>query len=148
MSEEIDTYKEEAGDGTTAIYSEIAVDHATRPRNVGPMQQHDGCATITGPCGDTMQIWLRVRKDTIIAAAFMTDGCASSIASGSMVTEMAKGKTASDALRISQENILDALGGLPEDSRHCALLASDTLKAALRDYAAFKNEPWKRNYRS
>ena len=127
-------------------YSETVIDHATNPRNVDDMEDANGFARITGPCGDTMEIWLKVRDDTVIKATFMTDGCGTTIAAGSMITELAKGKSVSQALRISQEDVLSALDGLPEESKHCALLAANTLKAAVKDYLAFKNEPWKRPY--
>ena len=128
-------------------YSETVIDHAMNPRNVGNMDAADGYASVTGPCGDTMDIWLNVKDDTIVKATFMTDGCGTTIAAGSMITELAKGKSVSQALRISQEDVLSALDGLPEESKHCALLAANTLKAAVKDYLAFKNEPWKRAYK-
>ena len=123
------------------------IGHGMKPRNVGVMQDADGFARVTGPCGDTMEIWLKVNGDTIINASFMTDGCGTSIASGSMVTEMTKSKRISDAQKTTQQDVLDALGGLPQESEHCALLAANTLKAAIRDYIAMKREPWKRAYR-
>ena len=83
----------------------------------------------------------------IIQASFYTDGCGASIASGSMVTEMAKGKNITEAQKIGQQNVLDTLGGLPDESEHCALLAANTLKEAVRDYIAMKREPWKKAYR-
>ncbi len=129
------------------IYSETVIDHNMNPRNTGGLDNADGYAKITGPCGDTMEIWLRVKHDIIRDAGFMTDGCSTAIATGSMVTEMAKGRAAGEAQRISQRDILDALGGLPEDNEHCALLASNTLKEAIRDYLAMKREPWKKVYR-
>jgi len=129
------------------VYSETAIDHAMDPRNVGDMENADGFAKVTGPCGDTMEVWLKVRDDIITEATFMTDGCGTSIASGSMVTEMAKEKSIIEARKISQQDILSALDGLPEESQHCALLAANTLKAAIRDYLAMKKEPWKRAYR-
>ena len=122
------------------IYSEIVIDHAMKPRNVGVMQDADGFARVTGPCGDTMEIWLKVNSDTIINASFMTDGCGTSIASGSMVTEMAKGKSMTDAQKISQQDVLDALGGLPDETEHCALLAVNTLKEAIRSYLIQSSE--------
>jgi nitrogen fixation NifU-like protein len=128
-------------------YSEIAIDHAMNPRNVGNMDNAGGFARITGPCGDTMEIWLKVRDATITESTFMTDGCGTTIAAGSMVTELAKGKTVIQAQKISQQDVLSALGGLPEESQHCALLAANTLREAVKDYLAFKNEPWKRAYR-
>ena len=128
------------------VYSETTIDHAMNPRNLGDMEDADGFARVTGPCGDTMAIWLRVKNGTIAEANFLTDGCGTSIASGSMATEMAKGKAVPQAQRISQQGVLSALGGLPEESKHCALLAANTLKAAIRDYLAMKKEPWKKTY--
>jgi nitrogen fixation NifU-like protein len=129
------------------IYSEAVIDHAMNPRNLGEMKEADGFARITGSCGDTMEIWIKVNADTIVKTSFMTDGCGTSIASGSMVTEMAKGKSIIEAQRTTQGDVLDALGGLPQESEHCALLAANTLKTAIRDYIAMKREPWKRAYR-
>ena len=129
------------------VYSEAVVEHTLNPRNIGSTDNADGYARITGPCGDTMEIWLRVKNDSILGATFMTDGCGTTIAAASMVTEIAKGKAISQALRIGQQDILKALGGLPEESQHCALLSANTLKEAVKDYLAFRNEPWKRAYK-
>jgi len=129
------------------VYSETVVDHAMNPRNVGNIENADAFATVTGPCGDTMDIWLKVKNDRILEAAFMTDGCGTTIAAGSMVTENAKGGNIIQAQKISQQDVLEALGGLPEESKHCALLAANTLKEAIKDYLEFKNEPWKRAYK-
>jgi nitrogen fixation NifU-like protein len=128
-------------------YSEATIDHAMNPRNIGHLDDADGFARVKGTCGDTMEIWLKVKNDIIRNAGFLTDGCGTSIASGSMVTEMAKGKSIAECQKINQESVLDALGGLPEESQHCALLAADTLKAAIRDYMTIKREPWKKAYR-
>lgn len=128
-------------------YSETTIDHFLNPRNLGEIPGHDGLGRITGPCGDTMQICFKARDGKVTDASFWTDGCGPSIASGSMVTELAKGKSVHEAQRITQQDVLDALGGLPEESRHCALLAANTLKEAIKDYLASKNEPWKRAYR-
>jgi len=129
------------------IYSEAVIEHSMNPRNLGNLEDADGFARVTGPCGDTMSIWLKVNGNTIINASFMTDGCGTTIASGSMVTEMVKNRSIGEAQKISQQDVLDALGGLPQESEHCALLAANTLKAAIRDYIAIKREPWKRAYR-
>ena len=129
------------------VYSETAIDHSMNPRNLGDMEDADGFAKITGSCGDTMEIWLKVKNGAVANATFITNGCGTSIASGSMVTEMAKGKSVSELRKISQQDVLNTLGGLPEESEHCALLAADTLKEAIRDYLAMKKEPWKRAYR-
>ena len=131
-----------------ATYSEAVIDHFLNPRNLGEIPNPDGLARVTGPCGDTMEIQLRVRNGAVYHVTFWTDGCGPSIACGSMTTDLVKGKSIGEALGITQKDILSSLGGLPEESQHCALLASNTLKAALRDYLALKNEPWKRAYRS
>ena len=129
------------------FYSETVVDYATNPRNIGTIEDADGRARITGPCGDTMEIWLRVRNDIITQATFMTDGCGTTIVAGSMVTELARGMNVVQALTIGQKDVLDALGGLPEESQHCALLATNTLKEAIKDYFTLKKEPWKKAYK-
>ena len=129
------------------FYSETVIDHASNPRNTGNIADADGFARITGPCGDTMEIWLRVRNDTIAEATFMTDGCVTTIVAGSMVTELARGKNTGQALAIGQQDVLNALGGLPEESQHCALLAANTLREAIKDYLALKKEPWKKAYK-
>lgn len=128
-------------------YSNTAIDHMRNPRNAGLISNPDGQARITGPCGDTMEIWLRVTECIIEQATFWTDGCGTTIAAGSMATELAKGKRVAEAFRISQQDVLEALGGLPDDSVHCALLASNTLREAMKDYLAYRNEPWKRAYK-
>ena len=115
-------------------YSAVAVDHAQNPRNVGPLDSCSGHARITGPCGDTMELWLQARDGRIHQANFTTDGCVSSAACGSMTTELAMGKTVDEAYCIEQKDVLDALGGLPEEVQHCALLTTDTLRAACEDY--------------
>jgi nitrogen fixation NifU-like protein len=147
MSSELDKALEEIQRELWADYTETVIDHAQNPRNVGRIPNADGSAIVTGPCGDTMDIWLKVKDNTIKEITFWTDGCGTSIAAGSMVTEMAKGKSVIQASKIRQQDVLDALGGLPEDSVHCALLAANTLNAAIKDYLAYKNEPWKRAYR-
>jgi nitrogen fixation NifU-like protein len=129
------------------VYSETTIDHFLNPRNLGRINAPDGQGRMTGPCRDTMEIYLKIKDGKVINASFWTDGCGCSIASGSMVTELAKGRSVLEAQKITRQDILDALGGLPEDDLHCALLATDTLKEAIKDYLASKREPWKRAYR-
>jgi nitrogen fixation NifU-like protein len=129
-----------------SVYSEKTIDHFLKPRNLGEIPAPDGFGRVTGPCGDTMEIYLKVRDGRVTNASFWTDGCGPSIASGSVVTEMAKRMNISEAQRISQHDVLTALDGLPEESEHCALLAANTLKEAIKDYLASKKEPWKRAY--
>lgn len=128
-------------------FSKTAIDHALNPQNTGELPRANGNARITGPCGDTMEIWVRIENQKIREASFWTDGCGTTIASGSMVTELSKGKPVAQALKIGQQEVLEALDGLPDESKHCALLAANTLKAAINDYLASEKEPWKRLYR-
>jgi nitrogen fixation NifU-like protein len=116
------------------VYSEEVIERWLNPRNLGKIRNPDGFAKIKGPCGDTMQISFNVKDGRLSKIKFMTDGCASSLAAGSMATELAQGKKIEQATEISPQMILDALDGLPEESVHCALLASNTLKEAIKNY--------------
>jgi len=109
-------------------------DHAQNPRNHGPLNNFNGHARITGHCGDTMEFWISAQNDNIEHIGFTTTGCGTSHAAGSMATCLAKGRSLEEALDIQQKDILDALGGLPKESEHCALLAASTLKEACEDY--------------
>jgi len=146
MSSELDRMADELEKELWAGYSPIVIDHARDPRNVGRIPDADGFGSFTGPCGDNMEIWISVKDNRIQEATFWTDGCSTTIAAGSMITEMARGRSVTEALRITQQDVLQALGGLPEESMHCALLASNTLKEAIKDYLAYRREPWKRAY--
>jgi len=106
------------------------------PRNQGVMDHADGFAKVCGPCGDTINIWLKVNDGIITDIAFTTDGCGTSIASGSMVTSLARGKSLDEARKIDQQDVLAALGGLPTESEHCALLASNVLREAIKNFLA------------
>jgi nitrogen fixation NifU-like protein len=151
MAEEFDqSFKEleqTVMDDMKQMYSEKTIDHFLNPRNLGQIPAPDAFGRIIGGCGDTMEISLKVKEGKIINVSFWTDGCGPSIASGSMITELAKGKTIPEAQQITQQDVLDALGGLPEDNLQCALLAVNTLKEAIKDYLASKKEPWKRAYK-
>ena len=120
------------------IYSEKVIERWLNPRNLGKIRNADGFAKIKGTCGDTMQISFKIKDGRLSKIKFMTDGCASSIAAGSMATELAQGKKIEEAAEISQQMILEALKGLPEESVHCALLASNTLKEAVKNYSDSK----------
>ncbi|MFZ5833441.1 MAG: P-loop NTPase, partial [Planctomycetota bacterium] len=117
---------------TEQAASPEALERFQRPRNYGPLDQWDGHARITGPCGDTMEIWLKIADRRVVQASFITDGCGPSRAAGSMATELATGKLVKEALQIEQRDVLEALRGLPKASEHCAILAANTLKAAVR----------------
>ena len=120
-------------------FSAVPMDHATNPRNHGPLKDFDAVARVTGPCGDTMQFWLSVRNGNVEKTSFITDGCGSSLACGSMATVLAEGKRVEDAAVMRQRDILDALGGFPPESEHCALLAAITLKAVCEEYLKTKS---------
>jgi len=147
MSSELDDLQALVMADARKIYSEVVIDHAMNPRNLGTMSDADGFARVTGPCGDTMEVWLKINDNTITDINFMTDGCGTSIASGSIMAELAKDKSIGEATRISQQDILNALGRLPEENEHCALLSVNTLKIAIKDYLAMQKEPWKKAYR-
>lgn len=104
------------------------------PENAGALDHPDAYGQVTGPCGDTMQLWLRVTDGTITEVTFWTDGCGTSIVCASAITVMAKGMTLEAAAGIDQQAVIRELGGLPDEDRHCALLASDTLRAAIESF--------------
>lgn len=132
-----------SGEGS---YSEVFLEHALRPKNAGSLQNASGSGVEYSPDGSGMEIWLQIEDAVITGASFWTDGCATTIACGSMAAEMATGRTIRQALAITPGDIDAALGGLPGDGCTCARLAADALKAAIRDHLAFRNEPWKRRY--
>jgi len=130
------------------FYSEKLIDHAMNPRNVGEIPNADGYGSAVGSCNDSMEIWLRVRGGRLLEVRFWTEGCAETIAAGSALTEMAKGKSPLEALKIMPEDVIAALDGLPPQSHHCAALAVNALRAAIQNYFALEREPWKRLYQA
>jgi len=129
-----------------SVYSAVVIEHWQNPRNWGIMSDADGYGKITGPCGDTMEISIKVKDQKIAKCTFDTDGCGTTIACASIITLMAVGKTVIQARKIDQQKVLESCGGLPDESLHCALLAAETLHKAIDDYETKKNEPWKRLY--
>jgi nitrogen fixation NifU-like protein len=115
-------------------YSAKVVEFWLNPQNMGCLEHPQAYAKITGPCGDTMEVFLKIDGDQITKATFRTDGCGPSLACGTAVTELAIGKTLEEAGAITQDMILNELGGLPDESKHCALLASTTLAKAIREF--------------
>jgi len=118
----------------TSGMSGVALDHAQNPRNMGPLSSFNGHARVTGSCGDTMEFWIMVRDGKVEKASFTTDGCGHSQACGSMATSLVEGKRLEQASVMEPQDILDALGGIPDDHEHCALLSANTLKAACENY--------------
>jgi len=123
-------------------YPERVVEFWLNPKFMGEISDPNGQARVTGPCGDTIQIFLRIEKGVITDARFLTDGCGATVAAGCMACELALGKSTKESFQISAEVILEELGGLPEENTHCALLASNALKAALSDYLTSGKKPW------
>ncbi len=129
------------------VFTPAVVDHAMNPRNVGSINDVDGFATMQSDCGESMEIWLKIQDERIEEVRFWSDGCGATIACGSMVSELAHGKTIPSALKIGEQDIINAFDGLPEGNRHCAILAVNTLKKAIGDYLYLRKEPWKKVYR-
>ena len=123
-------------------YTTTVIEHWMYPRNFDGLSTPDGYAEYTGPCGDTMQIFLKIKNNKISEAGFQTNGCGATIACGSMITSLVEGKNIPDARNISPDTILQALGGLPEENQHCSLLAATTLQKAINNYEQPKKEPW------
>jgi nitrogen fixation NifU-like protein len=117
------------------MYSEKVMDHFRNPRNVGEIPDADGIGTVGNPvCGDMMSIYIKVRDNRLEDIKFKTFGCGAAIATSSMITELARGKTLEEGLEISRKDVADALDGLPPVKMHCSNLAADALHAAIQDY--------------
>lgn len=118
-----------------ALYTQTVMGHFMHPRNVGAIENADGVGEVgNAKCGDIMKIYLKIRGERIEDVKFETFGCASAIASSSIATEMLKGKTISDALKLTNKDVVDALGGLPAQKLHCSVLAEEAFKSAIQNY--------------
>ena len=117
------------------MYNEKVMDHFSNPRNVGEIPDADGVGTVGSPvCCDIMKIFIKVKDNTIEDIKFKTFGCGAAIATSSMVTEMVKGKSLDEALKVNNKLVAEALGGLPPVKMHCSNLAADALHEAINDY--------------
>ncbi len=117
------------------MYTDKVLDHFRNPRNMGEIPDADGVGTVGNPvCGDLMSIYIKVKDNHIADIKFKTFGCGAAIATSSMITELAKGKTLEEAMKISRGDVADNLGGLPPIKMHCSNLAADGLHAAIQDY--------------
>jgi nitrogen fixation NifU-like protein len=120
---------------TYTLYNDTVMDHFMNPRNMGDLKDADGVGEVgAAACGDIMKISLKIKDGKIEDARFKTFGCGSAIASSSMATELIKGRSISDVMTFSNQEVVDALGGLPPVKIHCSVLAEEALKAALEDY--------------
>ncbi len=125
--------------GPVLYYTDAVIDHFTNPRNVGEMAagEYDGYACIGDPgCGDEMKLWIVVRDGRISRIAFKSYGCPGAISTSSMLTVLAEGKSLAEALRISDDDVVNALGGIPENKQHCSLLGVQALHAAIENMQA------------
>ena len=117
------------------IYSPKVMEHFANPRNVGELADANGIGEIgNAKCGDIMKIYLRIENDTIKDVSFKTFGCGAAIATSSMATELIKGKPLSEALKLTNKAVVEALDGLPPVKIHCSVLAEQAIKAAIADY--------------
>ncbi len=117
------------------MYTEKVLDHFRNPRNVGEIEDADGVGTVGNPvCGDLMSIYIKVEDDRISDIKFKTFGCGAAIATTSMTTELAKGRTLDEAMQITREKVAEELGGLPPVKMHCSNLAADALHEAVTNY--------------
>ena len=116
-------------------YSEKVLDHFTHPRNVGKIDDADGVGEVgNAKCGDIMKMYIKVKDGIITDVKFNTFGCASAIAASSLATELIKGKPLDDAMGVTNKQVVDELGGLPEHKIHCSVLAEEAIRAAIEDY--------------
>ena len=119
------------------MYSEKVMDHFAHPRNVGEIPDADGIGKVGNPqCGDVMWLYIKVKDGILTDIKFKTFGCGAAIATSSMITELAKGKTVEEAKKISRQDVADSLEGLPPTKMHCSNLAADALREAIKDYEA------------
>lgn len=117
------------------MYSDKVVDHYTNPRNVGEIENASGIGEVGNPvCGDVMKIYLKIENEIITDVKFKTYGCGAAIAASSVTTEMVKGKSIQEALKITNEQVVEELGGLPPIKVHCSVLAEEAIKTAIADY--------------
>jgi len=130
-------------------YNEKVIDHFMNPRNTGTIEDADGVGDVeSSSCGDVMKLYIKVENGVIVDAKYKTFGCAAAIASGSMATELMKGKRIDEALNITNERVAEQLGGLPQVKRHCSVLAEQALQAALFDYFKRNNIPLPQSLKS
>lgn len=129
-------------------YSEKVMEHFNNPRNMGEIKNPDGIGNVGNPvCGDIMNLYIRVNNDRIVDAKFKAFGCGAAIATSSMVTEIVKGKTIEEALKISNRTVAEALDGLPPVKMHCSVLAEEALQSAIDDYFKKKrNRRWLKRF--
>ena len=132
--------------GPILFYNEIVIEHFTNPRNVGELEDPDGEAVVGDPaCGDQMKLHIKVDNNIIVDIKFKSYGCPGAIATSSMVTELAKGKSTDEALMITDDDVVLSVGGIPERKKHCSLLGITALHEAINDYLRKSRRPGRAN---
>ena len=117
------------------MYSEKVMDHFSNPRNVGELDDANAVGQVgNAKCGDIMKMYMKIENDTIVDVKFKTFGCGAAVATSSIATEMIKGASLDDALKLTNKAVVEALDGLPEVKLHCSVLAEQAIKSALSDY--------------
>lgn len=123
------------------MYTEKVMDHFSCPRNVGEIENADGVGEVgNAHCGDIMKIYLKIEDDIIVDVKFKTFGCGAAIATSSIATEMIKGKSVDEALKLTNKAVVEALEGLPPQKLHCSVLAEEAVKSAIEDYQKKHNK--------
>ena len=144
MDDFVDKLQEQIFEETRKVYGEEVFNRWQNPKFMGRMTNASCVGRLTGTCGDSMEIYLRIRNDKVEEASFFTEGCGASVACGSMVAELATGKDLEAASQIGGDAVLMALGGLPEEENHCAFLAAETLLAAIHEWMLQSSKAGKR----
>ena len=143
MSKDMDDFVEnlqnQIFEETRAAYGDVAFERWVKPLYMGGIENPDGYGRVTGPCGDTMQVFLKFENGKVKDASFQTDGCGASAVCGSFAAELSLGKGPDELIEITGESILKVLGGFPKEDQHCAFLAANTLQEALNEYMIKRN---------
>jgi nitrogen fixation NifU-like protein len=146
FDEMVSQLQEKILDEARKIYSREVIELFLHPQHVGRIHDVEAYGKVTGPCGDTMEIYLTIKDDRIADAQFMTDGCGTTLACGSTITALSIGKTIPEAMRITSTDILNRLGGLPEADQHCSVLAVTTFQEAIKNHVADGSHSWQGLY--
>ncbi len=149
MKTSSDSQKEEQAQyiGPVLFYNEVVIEHFTNPRNVGELSESetDGFGLVGDPfCGDQMKLWISVRSGKIAKIAFKSYGCPGAIATSSMLTALAEGKIVEEAKRITDDDVIEALGGIPAKKKHCSLLGVRALQTAISNWENGQAEAWEK----
>ena len=134
--------------GPLLFYNDVVIDHCTNPRNVGEVEDPDGQVVIGDPsCGDQMKVTMKITNNRVVDIKFTSNGCSGAIATSSMMTELVKGKTVEEALTLTDDDVVIALGGVPEKKKDCSLMGVTGLQGALKDYLKMRKSQTSKNHK-